>query len=68
MYYGLVGSLNLSTLKLLRYDLLAGFKNSKYEANLKHESNSKSHKLTVGTLTLTGTYFHNANTKAALEV
>lgn len=40
-YYGWVGSVNLTNLNLLRYDLLAGYTNSKYEANLKHESNSK---------------------------
>jgi len=37
-YYGLVASLNLQKLALLRYDALVGYQKSKYEVNLKHES------------------------------
>lgn len=68
LYYGAVASLNLQTLALLRYDGLLGYVNSKYEANLKHESDSKATKISVGTLTATATYFHDANTKFAAEV
>lgn len=50
LYYGAVASLNLQTLALLRYDGLLGYVNSKYEANLKHESDSKASKVSVSYL------------------
>ncbi|EAR90513.2 eukaryotic porin protein (macronuclear) [Tetrahymena thermophila SB210] len=69
IYYGGVFSLNLQALALKRYDALFGYVNDKYEANLKHESDNKDTKdLQVGTLTATVSYFHDANTKLALEV
>ncbi|KAL4468604.1 hypothetical protein ABPG74_005107 [Tetrahymena malaccensis] len=69
IYYGGVFSLNLQTLALKRYDALFGYASGKYEANLKHESDTKDVKeLQVGTLTATATYFHDDNTKLALEI
>lgn len=67
LFYGAVFSLNLQSLALTRYDALLGYNASKYELNLKHESNDAT-KLAVGTLTGTATYLHDDKTKVAAEV